>query len=234
MRVRYVTTVLGLGAFALVCLAPESAQAQRRMGWGRGNAGYYPASPIYGNAWQPGYYGAPAAYGPGLSYATPMYQPQPNTYPSLQLSAETRSFTAPAYQQQPYGYQSPAAPCPPARPISPSALTSAPPQAMPSAASGAAQPAAATTVTANDNSFEPKTLNIRPGTTVTWTNRGEHAHTVTFDNGVDSADIAPGGSFSATFPHAGTYHYLCRHHEGMKGTVVVGEGGGSGASGPAN
>lgn len=214
MRVRNVTTVLGLGAFVFVCLAPESAQAQRRMGWGRGNAGYYPAGPAaYGQSWQPEYYGAQSywpgtAYGPGLSYAPPMYQPQP------------------------YGYQSPGAPCPPAQPISPSALTSTPPQAMPSGAPGAApaQPAAALTVTAQDDVFEPKTLNIRPGATVTWTNRGQHAHTVTFDNGVNSGDIAPGGSFSATFPHAGTYNYHCHHHEGMTGTVVVGESGTGSAS----
>ncbi len=32
MRVRNVTTVLGLGALVLVCLAPDSAQAQRRWG----------------------------------------------------------------------------------------------------------------------------------------------------------------------------------------------------------
>jgi plastocyanin len=215
MRVRNVTTVLGLGAFVLVCLAPESAQAQRRMGWGRGGAGYYPADPaVYGQSWQPGYYGAPSywpgtAYGPGLSYAAPMYQPQPYTYPPS------------------------AAPCPPAQPIAPSALTSAPPQAMPSAAPGAApgQPAATLTVGAHDDYFEPKTLNIQPGATVTWVNRGQHPHTVTFDVGRDSGDIAPGGSFSATFPHAGTYHYHCHHHEGMTGTVVVGEGSGTGAAG---
>ena len=90
--------------------------------------------------------------------------------------------------------------------------------------------AAAHAVAANDDTFEPKTLNVRPGATVTWTNRGEHAHTVTFDNGVDSADIPPGGSFSATFPHAGTYNYYCRHHKDMRGTVVVGEGGTGSAS----
>ena len=62
-------------------------------------------------------------------------------------------------------------------------------------------------------------------------NRGQHAHTVTFDVGRDSGDIAPGGSFSATFPHAGTYHYHCHHHKDMKGTVVVGQGSGAGGAG---
>jgi plastocyanin len=167
------------------------------------------------------------AYGPGQYDAPPMYQSQP------------------MYQPQQYGYQSPGAPCPPAQPISPSALSSTPPQAMPGAASGGtapqpmpggpgttpAQPAATHTVTAQDDLFEPKTLNIQPGATVTWVNRGKHAHTVTFDVGRDSGDIVPGGSFSATFPHAGTYQYHCHHHPDMKGTVVVGQTSGSGSAG---
>jgi hypothetical protein len=62
-------------------------------------------------------------------------------------------------------------------------------------------------------------------------NRGRHAHTVTAeDDRWDSGDIRPGASYTATFQRPGTYEYFCRHHEGMRGTVVVanGDSGGNG------
>ncbi len=219
MRVRNVTTVLGLGALVLVCLAPDSAQAQRRWGWGRGGAGYYPAGPyVYDPSWQPWYYSAPAYYRPGASYAVPVYQPQPYASGGCPPGQPGPSF--------PPGYVPP-------QPMASSAPGSAPPQAMPSNVTGG-QPgpttATATTVTAQDDAFEPKTLAIQPGATVTWVNRGQHVHTVTFDVGRDSGDLPPGGSFSATFPYAGTYHYHCRHHKDMTGTVVVGHGSGTGGT----
>jgi plastocyanin len=237
MRVRYVTTVLGLGAFALLCLVPEPAQAQL---FRRGNSGptYYPSGPAYGQPWQPGYYGSPSywpgsTYGPGVTYGMGTV-PLPGRAGGADMPyAPGVPYGAPMYQPQPYAYPPSTAPCPPGQPISPSALTSPPPQSMPSAAPGAApvQPAATHTVNAQDDVFEPKTLTIQPGATVTWVNRGQHAHTVTFDVGRDSGDIAPGGSFSATFPHAGTYRYHCHHHPDMTGTVVVGEDGGGKSGG---
>src|SRR5688500_2450784 len=104
MRVRNVCVAIGLGAFVLLVLTPGAAQGPYNMPY------YGPATsqaaPAYGRSWQPGYYGSPSywpgtAYGPGQSYASPMYQP--------------------------YAYQPSTAPCPPAQPISPSALMSAPP-----------------------------------------------------------------------------------------------------------
>ena len=158
----------------------------------------------------------------------------------VSFSSFSSSYGTPMYQGQPYGYPPSTAPCPPGQPLPQSALTSPAPQAMPSTAPGSApaqpgtttsQPGTTVTVNAQDDYFEPKTLNIQPGATVTWVNRGQHAHTVTFDVGRDSGDIAPGGSFSATFPHAGTYQYHCHHHKDMRGTVVVGQGSGSGGAG---
>jgi putative membrane protein len=37
----------------------------------------------------------------------------------------------------------------------------------------------------------------------------------------DSGDIQPGASFSARFQFPGKYNYLCRHHQGMTGTITV-------------
>jgi plastocyanin len=250
MRVRNVFTFLGLGAFVLVCLAPEPAQAQlfRR---GSSSPSYYPSAPAYGQPWQPGSYGSPSywpgsTYGPGMSYTPGVSYgtgtiPLPDRAGGAGMSyAPGMSYGTPMYQGQPYGYPPSTAPCPPGQPISPSALTSTPPQAMPGAAPGSApaqpgttspQPGTGLTVNAQDDIFVPKTLTIQPGATVTWVNRGQHAHTVTFDVGRDSGDIAPGGSFSATFPHSGTYNYHCHHHPDMKGTVIVGEASGTDGKG---
>jgi plastocyanin len=82
--------------------------------------------------------------------------------------------------------------------------------------------------------FEPKTVNIAPGTTVRWTNHGKERHTVTSRDGKFDAELAPGETFSATFIRAGaTYRYYCKPHEkmGMVGEVVVGAAGANGANG---
>jgi plastocyanin len=40
----------------------------------------------------------------------------------------------------------------------------------------------------------------------------------------DSGDLPPGTSYSVTFHGTGTYQYYCKHHKGMQGTIVVGNG----------
>jgi len=90
--------------------------------------------------------------------------------------------------------------------------------------------AGATTVTVgvHDNIFRPETISVKPGTTVRWVNDGQHAHTVTFQDGHwDSGDIPPGATSSETFRNPGTFYYYCRHHKGMKGIVVVGDAAGT-------
>jgi plastocyanin len=103
---------------------------------------------------------------------------------------------------------------------------SAPPSYAPR--TSPARAATSVTVAAYDNYFEPKTVNIQPGTTVRWVNRGKHAHTVTAnDERWDSGDIQPGAVYSATFQKAGSYYYYCRHHtrDKMQGVIVVANGG---------
>ena len=99
------------------------------------------------------------------------------------------------------------------------------PRAMPSIPTVPA-PTTASAVSARDDSFDPPTLTVQPGTTVKWTNNGKHPHTVTDRDGkFDSGDIAPGASYTATFSTPGTYKYYCKHHKGMEGTIVVGQPG---------
>jgi len=97
--------------------------------------------------------------------------------------------------------------------------------------------------------FRPQTLQVEPGTTVTWLNTNKQGHSVTaYESGLpDGAEyFASGGfdgeeearetwgnssggtlfegqSFEHTFEVRGEYPYLCIPHEvgGMVGTVVV-------------
>ncbi len=70
--------------------------------------------------------------------------------------------------------------------------------------------------------YEPPTLTIAVGTTITWVNEGSTAVTVTSpDLLFDSGDIPPGGSFRMTFEAPGTFRYFCVPYPNMKGTIVV-------------
>ncbi len=83
------------------------------------------------------------------------------------------------------------------------------------------------TVQMVDNQFQPQTMTVPVGTTVTWTNVGNSAHTATSDTGVfDTGTVNPGQSGSFTFDQPGTYPYFCRFHGapsggGMVGTIIV-------------
>lgn len=76
--------------------------------------------------------------------------------------------------------------------------------------------------------FSPKSLTVKKGTTVKWTNSDSDEHTVTSDDGTSfkSASLTQGASFSFTFEQTGTYPYYCEFHgdrggQGMAGTVTV-------------
>jgi plastocyanin len=88
----------------------------------------------------------------------------------------------------------------------------------------AAQAASGTKVSAQDNSFSPGTLKVSVGDTVTFTNDGAVAHTVTATNGAkfDSGSLEPGKTFKFTAEKAGTVSYVCTFHPGMQGTIEVG------------
>jgi len=73
-----------------------------------------------------------------------------------------------------------------------------------------------------DFGFQPARIEVPAGTTVTWTNRGQVAHTVTAnDRSFDTGDIESGGKASLTFTRPGTYPYHCTPHPFMKGVVGV-------------
>jgi plastocyanin len=86
-----------------------------------------------------------------------------------------------------------------------------------------AVPGATASVSATtQNSFDPKTVTITRGGTVTW--NFATLHDVTFDTQGAPGDIAARatGSAALTFQTAGTFNYHCTiHGTGMNGTVVV-------------
>jgi plastocyanin len=69
--------------------------------------------------------------------------------------------------------------------------------------------------------FDPKTIEIRAGQTVTWTNDDNFTHTVQVD-GQSDHKIEQGDSVSIRFDEPGTYDYVCMlHRRDMDGTVIV-------------
>ncbi len=97
--------------------------------------------------------------------------------------------------------------------------------------------AAAQNVAVKDNMFDPKTITVNVGDTVTWQYAGQNEHTVTADDGsFNSGDLKTGEktSFAFTFPKAGPFAYHCKYHgaaggTGMSGTVEVKAAGAPGA-----
>ena len=78
-----------------------------------------------------------------------------------------------------------------------------------------------------DNFFDPPQSAVEPGSTITWTNKGDEPHTVTADDGsFDSGVLNPGDSYTVAFDGQGTVTYHCAIHPEMRGSVTVGGGGG--------
>ncbi|WP_239001895.1 MULTISPECIES: cupredoxin family copper-binding protein [unclassified Mycobacteroides] len=70
--------------------------------------------------------------------------------------------------------------------------------------------------------FNPATLTVPAGTTVTWTNKDEEPHNVVAEDGsFRSPGMDAQGTFSYQFATPGTYQYVCGIHPFMKATVVV-------------
>ena len=82
-----------------------------------------------------------------------------------------------------------------------------------------------------ENAFDPNTITVKAGTTVTWTNSDNVMHTVTSGTSTgtagtpsgafDSGFLAEGATWSYTFNEAGEYPYYCTPHPWMIGKVIV-------------
>lgn len=202
---------------------------------------YYAPGSYYGGDLYRSYYYPPTTYfypatsfrysQPSVIYVNPpttsYYYSAPRTYPAQSVPAQPTYSSQPApvlgnYSPQPAAQPTPRPPeAAPTQPIQP-----APP--VPPASQTVLQtprqpaPAKAVDLAANDNSFESVKLQVVPGTTVTWTNRGSNVHTITSGTGLwDSGDLRPGQTFSRTFTEPGTYWYYDKSFVGMRAEIVV-------------
>jgi amicyanin len=108
-------------------------------------------------------------------------------------------------------------------------------QAMPGMSGMQSPPASASATTADspapqggtavaiaDFKFNPATLAVPVGSTVTWTNQDEEPHTIAAKDGFfHSPGMDTHGTYSFTFTTPGSYDYICSIHPFMTGTVVV-------------
>jgi len=80
-----------------------------------------------------------------------------------------------------------------------------------------------TSVAIENFAFNPASVTVKVGTTVTWTNRDSSQHTVTGEGegGPRSQPLKKNDSYTFTFSRPGTFKYVCTFHATMHGTVIV-------------
>jgi plastocyanin len=88
------------------------------------------------------------------------------------------------------------------------------------AGASAQQTAEPTRIVVKNFMFQPMSVTVKAGSTVTWTNMDEEPHTVVSSsfrsNALDTKD-----SFSFKFDKPGTYSFVCSIHPQMVGTIIV-------------
>jgi len=85
-----------------------------------------------------------------------------------------------------------------------------------------ASPSTANQVMVENFSFQPGTLTVKAGTTVTWVNHDDEPHTVNENNKTfKSGALDTDGKFSYKFTSPGTYSYFCSLHPRMTGQIIV-------------
>ena len=74
--------------------------------------------------------------------------------------------------------------------------------------------------------FDPPSVKVKAGTTVTWVNHEKRTnHSVLFEqeNGLESDRLFPGETWPRTFERPGAYPYSCGPHPEMRGLIEVTE-----------
>ncbi len=91
-------------------------------------------------------------------------------------------------------------------------------------------PLAPNSVNIGDNFFDPPSLAVSSGTTVTWnwvsdsyTGQAGNLHSVTFNDPLRSSATQSSGTHTLQFNETGTFGYFCSVHGAgaMSGTIVV-------------
>ncbi len=71
--------------------------------------------------------------------------------------------------------------------------------------------------------FQPRSITVKVGDTVTWKNEDPVDHNAVANSGADfkSELFGEGGTFEYKTEKAGTIEYECTIHPGMTGTIIV-------------
>lgn len=70
--------------------------------------------------------------------------------------------------------------------------------------------------------FRPRTLLVRAGDTVTWTNKDAFPHTAASSKpGFSSPEIGSGRSWTMVVRTKGDFDYICTLHPSMKARLIV-------------
>ena len=97
-----------------------------------------------------------------------------------------------------------------------------PAKPSPAAGKDMASPSTPNQVTVENFSFQPGTLTVKAGTTVTWVNHDDEPHTVNENNKTfKSGTLDTDAKFSYKFTSPGSYNYFCSLHPRMTGQVIV-------------
>jgi plastocyanin len=79
-----------------------------------------------------------------------------------------------------------------------------------------------TAVSMRDFSFNPASVTVSSGDTISLTNEGEASHTFTIEEGAIDEELEPGASADVTIDlEAGDYEFICEFHPQMTGTLTV-------------
>ncbi|HBB96270.1 MAG TPA: amicyanin [Blastocatellia bacterium] len=97
-----------------------------------------------------------------------------------------------------------------------------PAKPSPAAGKDLPTPSTANQVMVENFSFQPGTLTVKVGTTVTWVNHDDEPHTVNENNKTfKSGTLDTDAKFSYKFTSPGTYSYFCSLHPRMTGQIIV-------------
>jgi len=161
--------------------------------------GYYPGGPMM----------PPAAYRPGPPAA---YRAGPAPYTGMMAPPYQRPLAA--QRGNPNAVARPAAPAP--------VDTTPESSNLHAASSGSGLASENITVRIDGMRFEPSSITVKPGTTVTWIHGSSVPHSITGKaDGLRSSTLYGGQQYSYTFDATGRYDYACDFHPSMKGSVIV-------------
>jgi plastocyanin len=95
--------------------------------------------------------------------------------------------------------------------------------AAPSTANSSGSATETSAITISNFMFDPMAASVKPGATISVTNKDSVAHTLTATGGqFNTGDIGANQTKTFTAPtKPGTYHYICNIHQYMMGTIVV-------------